>query len=68
MFEGGNWERRLQNDPDATYALIKRNVPMNNFATPEDISAATLFLLSEQAKFLTGSSLAVDGGQTSLFV
>jgi len=68
LFEGGNWERRLQNDPDATYALIKRNVPMNNFATPEDISAATLFLLSEQAKFITGSSLAVDGGQTSLFV
>ena len=33
-----------------------------------DISAATLFLLSEQAKFITGSSLSVDGGQTSLFV
>ena len=68
LFEGGNWSRRLQNDPEATYALIKQNVPMNGFASPEDIAAATIFLLSAQAKFITGSSLAVDGGQTSLFV
>jgi 3-oxoacyl-[acyl-carrier protein] reductase len=68
LFDGGNWDRRLHNDPDATYTLIKNNVPMNDFASPADIAAATLFLLSEQAKFITGSSLSVDGGQTSLFV
>jgi 3-oxoacyl-[acyl-carrier protein] reductase len=68
LFEGGNWDTRLQNDPEATHALIEQNVPMNGFASPEDIAAATMFLLSTQAKFITGSSLAVDGGQTSLFV
>lgn len=68
LFNGSNWERRLQDDPDATYKLIKTKVPLNDFASPADISAATLFLLSEQAKFITGSSIAVDGGQTSLFL
>ena len=68
LFNGSNWDRRLQDYPDATYKLIKTKVPMNDFASPADISAATLFLLSEQAKFITGSSIAVDGGQTSLFI
>tara|TARA_B100000795_G_C22794095_1_gene438465 strand:- start:1952 stop:2125 length:174 start_codon:yes stop_codon:yes gene_type:complete len=38
--------------------------PMNDFTSPADISSAALFLLSEQAKFITGGLLEVDGGQT----
>jgi 3-oxoacyl-[acyl-carrier protein] reductase len=68
LFDGGNWDRKLQSDPKETRALIAKNVPMNDFATPEDIAGITLFLLSEQARFITGSSIAVDGGQTSLFI
>jgi len=67
-FEGGNWDRRMREDPDTTRRLIEQRVPMNGFASPEDIAAATLFLLSDKAKFVTGSSLTVDGGQTSLFI
>ena len=68
LFEGGNWDRRLQNDLEGTRALISKIVPMNDFAKPADIAAITLFLLSKQASFITGSSIAVDGGQTSLFI
>jgi 3-oxoacyl-[acyl-carrier protein] reductase len=37
-------------------------VPMGRFAQPGDIAAAIAFLASEQAAFITGQTLFVDGG------
>ena len=68
FFNGGNWSNRLKNDPEGTKLLISKNVPLNDFAKPSDIAAITLFLLSQKARFITGSSITVDGGQTSLFI
>ena len=42
--------------------LAKKNVPAGRFGTPDEVSAAILFLASEQASWITGASLAVDGG------
>ncbi|MBN1576919.1 MAG: SDR family oxidoreductase [Chitinispirillaceae bacterium] len=36
--------------------------PMRRFGTPDELQDATLFLLSERAKFITGTVLPVDGG------
>jgi len=36
--------------------------PAGRYATPSDVAAAVSFLLSDDAKFCTGTSLAVDGG------
>jgi 3-oxoacyl-[acyl-carrier protein] reductase len=38
-------------------------IPIGRFGRPEDISDAVLFLASEQASFITGQTLVVDGGQ-----
>jgi NAD(P)-dependent dehydrogenase (short-subunit alcohol dehydrogenase family) len=38
---------------------------LGRFARPEEIAAAALFLASEDASFVTGSSLLVDGGYTA---
>jgi NAD(P)-dependent dehydrogenase (short-subunit alcohol dehydrogenase family) len=35
------------------------------FGTPEDISAAALFLLSDGARWITGTTMSVDGGYTA---
>lgn len=39
--------------------------PMNRLGTPEEVSALTVFLLSERASFINGSYHLVDGGYTS---
>jgi NAD(P)-dependent dehydrogenase (short-subunit alcohol dehydrogenase family) len=52
--------RRLR--PAADKDRYAEMVPMRRFGTPEDIAAAVVFLASEQAGYITGDTLAVDGG------
>jgi NAD(P)-dependent dehydrogenase (short-subunit alcohol dehydrogenase family) len=47
---------------DAGYELRRRMTPLGRLGTTEDIAAAISFLLSPDAKFITGHLLAVDGG------
>ena len=37
-------------------------VPTNRIGKPEDVASAVLFLASDEASFITGTSLVVDGG------
>ncbi|WP_438011463.1 2,3-dihydro-2,3-dihydroxybenzoate dehydrogenase [Sorangium sp. So ce321] len=43
---------------------FKLGIPLNRIATPEDVAAAVLFLLSDQARHITMHDLCVDGGAT----
>lgn len=63
LFDGGRWEELKTADPEGVSDYIKRNVPMKRFGKPEEIADAIAFLASERASFITGSVLAVDGGQ-----
>ncbi|MAQ84265.1 SDR family oxidoreductase [Psychromarinibacter halotolerans] len=38
-------------------------IPVGRMGTPADIAAAALFLASEEAEFITGTTIVVDGGQ-----
>jgi len=40
-------------------------IPAGRFATAEEIAAAVCFLCSEQAAYITGINLPVDGGRTA---
>ena len=40
----------------------KNQIPLGHFGTPEDVANAVVFLASEQAKYITGQVLQVDGG------
>ncbi|HEY0058314.1 MAG TPA: SDR family oxidoreductase [Flavisolibacter sp.] len=41
---------------------VKDSIPMKRFGTPAEFAAAAAFLVSERASYITGQSLAVDGG------
>jgi NAD(P)-dependent dehydrogenase (short-subunit alcohol dehydrogenase family) len=43
-------------------AQVKARIPLGRLAQPGDVAGAVSFLLSEQAAFITGHSLYVDGG------
>ena len=46
-------------------ALIGRRAPMRRVAEPEEVANAILFLASDAASYITGVTLAVDGGTTA---
>ena len=47
--------------PDRLKSLINQ-IPLKRLATPEDIASATAFLCSDEAGYITGSALDVNGG------
>lgn len=53
--------------PDEIQAFSEQvltQVPLSRFGTPEEIAAAATFLLSDEASFITGTELVVDGGMS----
>jgi len=61
-FPGGTWESlRLANDP--LYAQVLGKIPFGRMGTPDEVAEVALFLASTHARWITGQTLAVDGGQ-----
>ena len=50
----------IENNP--SFATAKTEIPLGRFGKTEEFSAAVAFLASERASYITGVSLAVDGG------
>ena len=55
------WERQLERDPQVFERLVKW-YPLGRIGNPEDIANAALFLASDEAAWLTGAIIPVDGG------
>jgi len=66
MFPGSAWDEKMKADEIKTKEYVRRNVPLNGFASPADIAGAVLFL--EGSGFMTGSNLIIDGGQTKKII
>ncbi|HET6865101.1 MAG TPA: SDR family oxidoreductase [Solirubrobacteraceae bacterium] len=45
---------------------LAARLPLSRPATPEEIAAAALFLGSDEASYVNGAVLAVDGGRTAI--
>ncbi len=52
--------------PDAMATVLDTVQPWPDHGRPEDIAAAALYLASDDARFVTGAALVVDGGLTAM--
>ena len=50
---------------EATLAKVIERIPMKRIGQPDDIAKAMVFLASDEAGFITGVNLPVDGGLTA---
>lgn len=60
----GNWQKRLDADPEGITEFVNREIPAGRFGTPEEVADVVVFLGSEKASWVTGATLVVDGGQS----
>ncbi|MFO8060322.1 MAG: SDR family oxidoreductase [Bacillota bacterium] len=44
---------------------VNRRIPMGRHASPEEVAALFAFLASDDAAYITGQSIAIDGGETA---
>ncbi len=58
------WGARVQKDPEV-FEKIARWYPLGRVGEPEDIANAAVFLCSDDAAWITGVTLPVDGGLTA---
>jgi NAD(P)-dependent dehydrogenase (short-subunit alcohol dehydrogenase family) len=56
--------RRIGMDPEKAYAQFAADAVLNKMGQPIDIAYAALYLASDEASFVTGAHLVVDGGAT----
>lgn len=53
--------KALNNDPERKQKVMGRT-PMGHLGTPEDVADTALFLATDSSKYITGTSIRVDGG------
>ena len=61
-FPGGVWDQAKQHNRPL-YDRILGSIPHGRMGTAEEIANVALFLASDQARWVTGQTIAVDGGQ-----
>ncbi len=61
-FPGGVWGNAKIQNP-ALYKSVLDGIPSGRLGRPEEIANVALFLASDLASWVTGQTIAVDGGQ-----
>src|SRR5262247_28154 len=55
---------RRRADPE-TYRLMVSRIPLGRYGQPHEVALGVLYLASDEASFVTGSELVIDGGWTA---
>ncbi|MBR4965611.1 MAG: SDR family oxidoreductase, partial [Lachnospiraceae bacterium] len=48
--------------PEAMHEAMLNQIPLKRIGTPEDIANGVLFLASDEASYITGQVITIDGG------
>ncbi|MBT4355628.1 MAG: SDR family oxidoreductase [Rhodospirillaceae bacterium] len=61
-FAGGTWDDAKKNNP-TLYQGIQKSIPFGRLGQPDEVAKLAVFLGSDVASWITGQTIAVDGGQ-----
>lgn len=64
LFDGSVWDRKLKENAQTVHDMLDKDVPLNQLGTPQDVAHLVTWLSSDEAKFITGTVVVVDGGQS----
>ena len=65
--EGPMVDRIVQSapNPDGVKSKLKRDIPLGRLGQPDEVASLCVYLLSDDAGFITGADFPVDGGLTA---
>lgn len=58
------WDQLVatEQDPEMAYQRLAADIPLKRFGMPSEVAAAAVFLASDEARYITGIELNIDGG------
>ncbi|MCK0472499.1 SDR family NAD(P)-dependent oxidoreductase [Halalkalibacter sp. APA_J-10(15)] len=63
----GNWQKRMEENPEKMKQFVDGEIPGGRFGRPEEVANVVVFLASEKASWVSGATINVDGGQSNSF-
>jgi 3-oxoacyl-[acyl-carrier protein] reductase len=67
MIPNTGWEDTAKRDPSGFKNLLDEHFPLNRLGKPEEVADVVTFLCSPRSALINGSSILIDGGETSSF-
>ncbi|MCL7749321.1 SDR family NAD(P)-dependent oxidoreductase [Halalkalibacter alkaliphilus] len=64
LHPSGNWQRRLDENPEKINKFVQDEIPAGRFGTADEVANVVTFLASEKASWVVGATINVDGGQS----
>jgi 3-oxoacyl-[acyl-carrier protein] reductase len=68
IVKSAQWTRRAKGDLDAFYREVaqQRRIPLGRVGEPEEFADLVAFLVSDRARFITGTAVNLDGGASAV--
>lgn len=64
LHPSGNWQKRVDENPEKMKTFVEAEIPAGRFGTAEEVAQTVVFLASQKASWVVGATLNVDGGQS----